>query len=588
MFLQLTNKASLKHSTLCIKDTYIFLLIPDTSTLPFSPSNMNSISDDSRAADDVFANSSAETVLENTSFSFLVERDIVLIGSNFTKNSDENKFCHVTTVKSADLYEADLGNVTEAVQSKNYLKEEVITADTSFVANHVAMKVCSFSLKLYCPFCCSNFISESQLKIHIRNEHVSQLGSILVDSKATLLHSCQLCHATFYTDDLVTKHVAQYHQDYVITMFQEEQPNKYIICGFCPYMALIKYKQHLLAHVEEKHFKEFKLFIHQKFSQIAQCEKLQYTLDMKNSNIPNLNTLLMQMSIKENKDNIKGRIEQSESSSASQFVNQNENQLPYEEGKFFGKRKVREIKNVGPGSALPVRRKLWFDVPDVPGFRDCSKENIISCSTNMKAVPKCIPKSSKIKPVSTWRSAFSFRRKKMNRSKQVSKFSTSTPNTFDLETHIRKTQHDKHNLVTKKQDESKVKLISSINEEKYTCKQYSVTDIDDSPKMHNRDMKSVASEESCPVLEMRGNSFCTRAPTVKSLKQFECGICLNGFINNMDLLTHTRLQHTGPLKLLQPCFKCGQCAAKFYKNSYLVKHCRFHHTPRCLANELPA
>lgn len=549
---------------------------------------MYSISDDSRAADDIFANSSAETVLENISFTFHVEGDNVLIGSNLTKNSDENKFCRFTTVKSADLREADPGNVTEAVQSKNYLIEEVITADTSFVANRVAMKVCSFPLKLYCPFCCSNFISESQLKVHIRNEHVSQLGSILVDNTATLLHSCQLCHATFYTDDLVTKHVAQYHQDYVITTFQEEQPNKYIICGFCPYMALIKHKQHLLAHVEEKHFKEFKLFIHQKFSQIAQCEKLQYTLDMKNSNIPNLNTLLMQMSIKENKDNIKGRTDQSESSSTSQFINQNENQLPYEYGKLFDNRKVREIKNVGPGSDLPVRRKLWFDVPDVPELRDCSKEDIISCSTNMKRAPKCIPKSSKIKQISTWRSAFSFRRKKINRSKPVSKFSTSTPNTFDLETHSRKTQHDKHNLFTKKQDESKVKLISSIKEEKYTCKLYSVTDIDDSPKMHNRDMKTIISEESCPVvLEMRGNSFCTRTPSVKSLKQFECAICLNGFLNNTDLLTHMRLQHTGPLKLLQPSFKCGQCAAKFYKNSYLVKHCRFHHTPRCVANELP-
>ena len=70
---------------------------------------MNSISDDSRAADDVFANSSAETVLENISFSFFVERDNVLIGSNSTRNSDENKFCHVITVKNADLYEADPG-----------------------------------------------------------------------------------------------------------------------------------------------------------------------------------------------------------------------------------------------------------------------------------------------------------------------------------------------------------------------------------------------------------------------------------------------------------------------------------------------
>jgi hypothetical protein len=43
-------------------------------------------------------------------------------------------------------------NVTEALQSKNYLIEEGITADTSFVANRVAMKLCSFPLKLYCPF----------------------------------------------------------------------------------------------------------------------------------------------------------------------------------------------------------------------------------------------------------------------------------------------------------------------------------------------------------------------------------------------------------------------------------------------------
>jgi hypothetical protein len=165
---------------------------------------MNSISDDSRAADDVFANSSAETVMENASFSFFVESDFVLVGSKLTKNSVENKFCHVTNIQSADLHDADPGSVTEAVQSKVHPIKEVITADTSFLANCVAMEVCSFPLKLYCPFCSGNFISESQLKVHIRNEHVSQLGRILVDNKAILLHSCQLCYATFYTDDLVT------------------------------------------------------------------------------------------------------------------------------------------------------------------------------------------------------------------------------------------------------------------------------------------------------------------------------------------------------------------------------------------------
>ncbi|GFG32520.1 hypothetical protein Cfor_04097 [Coptotermes formosanus] len=546
---------------------------------------MNSISDDSRAADDVFANSSAETVMENIDFSFLLERANVLIGSNLNKNSDENKFGHVTTVKNSDLQEADSGTVTEAVQGENYVMKEVITADTSFVANCIAMNVCSFPLKHYCPFCCSNFTSESKLKGHIRNEHASQLGSVLVDNNTTLLHSCQLCHARFYTDDLLTKHVAEYHQDYVITMFQEEEPNKCIICGFCPYMVLIKHKQHLLAHVEEKHFEEFKLFIDQKFSKIAQCEKLQYTLDMKNSNIPNLNTLLMQMSIKENKDNKKGNIDQSECSSVAQFINQDQNQLPHEDGNFFDKRKISGIKNVGPGNELPIRRKLRFDVPDIPEFKNLNKENITSCNTNMKPVPK----SSKLKPISTWKSVFSFRRNKMNRSKPISKFSTSTPNTFSSETHITKPQYDEHNLVTKKKDESKVKLISSIKEEKCTCKRYSVTDIHDAPKMHNKDMRTIISEESYPVLlEMAGDSIYRWTSSTERLKQFECAICLNGFVNNTDLLTHTKQQHSGPLKLLQPSYKCGQCAAKFYKNSYLVKHCRFHHTPRCLTNELPA
>jgi hypothetical protein len=538
---------------------------------------MNSIFDDSRAADDVFANSSIETVMENIDFSFILERADVLIGSNLTKNSYENKFGHVPSDKSSDLQQADPGTVTKAVQSENYIIEEETAADTSFVANHVAMKFCSFPLKLSCPFCCSTFTSERKLKGHIMNKHTSQLRSVLVDNNSSLPHSCQLCHARFYTDDLVTKHVAQCHQDYVITVFQEQQPNRYIICGFCPHMVLIKHKKRLLAHVEENHFKEFKLFIAQKFSQIAQCEKLQHNLDMTYSNVPNLNILLMQMNIKENKGSNKGSIDQSECCSTSQVINQNENQMSHEDGNSFDKRKVSGIKNVGPGSELPIRRKLRFDVQDIPEFKNCNKENMISCSKNMKPVPKCIPESTKLKPVSTWKSMFSLRRKKRNTSKPLSKFSTSTPNTFDLETHIGKKEYDKNNFVTKKNDETKVTLFSSMKEKKYTFTRYSVTD---TPKMHNKDKKTVISEESHPVvLKVREHSFCSWTPSAKSFKKFECAICLNGFFSNIDLLTHMRQQHTGPVKLLQPSYKCGQCAAKFYKNSYLVKHCRFHHTP---------
>jgi hypothetical protein len=540
------------------------------------------MSNDSRGTDDLFANSSEETVIENIDFSLILQRENVLISSNFTKNLHENKQYEVPV----DLHEA---TVMEAVQGENSITKEIIAADKSFVPNHLVTNICNFPLKLYCPFCCSDCMSENKLKGHIQNEHESHLERISVDNNINSLYSCQFCHPRFYTDELVLKHILQHHQDKVITMFQEGEANKYM-CVFCPYMVLTEQKQCLLAHVEETHFTEFIIFIEKKFTQIKQCEKLQYTHDIKSSSISNLNTLFMQMSTKENKDTREASIYHSECSSSSPFINQNENQLSEKDGIFFDKRRVSGIKNVRTGSEIPIRRKLGFDLPKTREINKSNKENIISCSTNMKLVTKYITKPSRIKSVSTWKSVFSLK-KEINRNKSISKFITSTPNILnDLQIDIRKTKHVKNTSVTKKREEAKAsKLVTAIKED--ISKKYSVGDTDDDNdalQMYGTDVKAVISKPPHPTTwKMKKDSFCRWIPPAETLKQFECAICLDTFVNKVDLLNHTRRRHTGPLKLLQPSYKCCLCEAKFYKNSYLVRHCRFHHTPRCLKNVLP-
>jgi hypothetical protein len=252
------------------------------------------------------------------------------------------------------------------------------------------------------------------------------------------------------------------------------------------------------------------------------------------------------------------------------------------------KMSIKENKNVGTGNKLPIRRKLRFDLPEINRFKKSSKENIISCSTNLKLVTKHIPKPSILKPVSTWKSVFSFKGKKIKRCKSISKLVTSTPNALDFQTDIRRTDYDKRISVIKHGQKAKDKDTASINEDKCISRKYSVADTHDAtPQMLNKDVKNVISRTPHPaLLEMGKDTFCSCTPPVETLKQFECAICFDGFVKNIDLLTHTRQQHAGLLKLLQPSYKCGQCEAKFYKNSYLVKHCRFHHTPRCLTNQL--
>jgi hypothetical protein len=393
---------------------------------------------------------------------------------------------------SVDLHEAA---VVEAVHRENSITREMVVADKSFIANHIVTNVCSFPLRLYCPFCCSDCMSESKLKGHLRNEHASYLEMISADNNTNSLHSCQFCPARFYTDDLVMKHILKHHQDKVIIMFQEGEENKYITCGFCPYMVIVENKQRLLAHVQETHFSEFRTFIKQKFTQISQCEKLQYTLDMKNSSTPNLNILFMQMSTKENKDTKTASVEQSECSSSFQFVNQNQSQLSDEDGNFLHNRKISGIK-----SEIPVRKKLRFDLPKDQEFKKFNEENIISCSKDMKLVTKYIPNPFKIKSVSTWKSLFSSKRKKTYRNKSISKLVTSTPKTLnDLQIDIRKTKCIKHILVNKRKEEAEAMLVTPTKEgisEKYSVSNTDDDDDDDDDdlQMHNTNVNIVISK----------------------------------------------------------------------------------------------
>ncbi|XP_069669205.1 uncharacterized protein [Periplaneta americana] len=593
--------------------------------------------DNTCGSDDLFANSSAETVVENINFSLILkESNLLTTDVRIINNSTQNNFHDYVNINS--ILGNNSENISRAVESKVSTTDKP-TENNSLLANCIVAEVSNLPLKLYCPFCCNRYASEITLKGHIKDEHGCVLKSVAVNTSEVFLHHlCRLCHARFYDKDLLITHVSLYHQNDIITMFQEKTSNTSLVCGFCAFKVKNENKVQLSKHIEENHFEEYMIFINQKC--VEECRN-EFNSEISNSSITVLNDLFMHMSTSENDD---------------QEINRNAVKTDNAVGKVIEERCSRNNDKKKRGE-LPIRRQLRFDLPEENCTKSTDKENIISCSTNVKRVTKCVPKTNKDKTFSKWKSVFSLKGKKIGKRKSVSKIITSTPN---VEIGVRKTNYNTH-AVSKNSGRPDVEAMTWKREDKYFShksedkakkvrednnlsgkksvrklvtstpkavsvgsggrntnsnkqpfnknlekpesevitlkrknKQFSqksvVVETEDNEKTIIEDNVEVGDKEmvACSnVLEFVSGSTSAWTPPEQTFKQFKCAICLEAFVNNGDLISHARHHHAGPLRLLQPSFKCGQCEAKFYKNSFLVKHCKFHHTPRCLKNLSP-
>ena len=472
---------------------------------------MDCSADETKASDDIFADSSAETIVENVDFSLILKK------ANILNNSDNNV---------------------------------LVTEKSDFVINAerccgTAASISNCTVKLYCPFCCSAFTSQNILKGHMKDKHLDYLKNMSVNGIDTvMLYCCRYCHARYNTLDLLVNHTAVTHQDNVIVGLLLQDTDKRVSCAFCPYRTLIGNKQGILAHMVEYHFSEFKTFIKEKSKHMHLSPER-----TSHSSISVLYNLLLDIqkqfpTVSSVEKTLKSTLRVT---SPSLTENQKE------------KRNVRFQLN-----EPSTRRQLNFNIEDKRDFERTIKENIISCSTNMRPFTRYPPSSTEIQPKSKWKSVFSFKNKQ-KRDKKVSKLVTSTPVT---QTDIRRKQ------MSRKPKDRRIKQSASVIHGPVCDKSVD-------------SMARVLKKEEIGS-DVRGSECNNWTPPEEPYQQYKCALCLQAFVNNVDLVTHAHHHHTGPLKILQPLFKCGQCEAKFYKNSFLLKHCRLHHTPRCLKNKLPS
>ncbi|PSN54574.1 hypothetical protein C0J52_07104 [Blattella germanica] len=508
--------------------------------------------------DDVFANSSTETVVENIDFSLVLKQGGVLTNLNGT--------CRAPEVSNMLI----AGNELHVKNVEELPVDEVNKENSSLIANCLISRACNFLLKLYCPFCCSHYTSQTMLKGHLKDNHSNHLeiiSSSKSDPQTYFPHMCHFCHACFHTTDILVKHVLQNHQDHIIALFEKKIPNEHIMCGFCPYEILTENKQQLIIHIEENHLKEFSEVVVQKSK-----EELKLPLNTKdNISMSTLNNLLMQMSTNDTsqQDGIPNKNLQK---SSLRVINSS--------NKTGAKNKT--VKMVRFQLSEPTtRRRLSFKLQD----RDLvvpNKENIISCSSGMRKMTKYVQRPIKVQKQSKWKTVFSFGNKRVTSDKQISKLVTSTPDAL-------KTLHigakKKIDLHKKRENENKDNAVYrnlQSNLERTEHKTCNKPDILGGMEVTDGQVPST------PKIGVQIDPTTTWTPPEESFRQYKCAICLLAFVNNIDLISHARQRHSGPLKLLQPPFKCGQCEAKFYKNSFLLRHCKYHHTPRCLKNKLPA
>lgn len=200
---------------------------------------------------DLFANSSTETVKENTDYLVFLE--------------DVRK-------PSVTDYSRFHGQVfTSSPLSPN--------ANFSFVADQFISEACNIPMNLFCPFCEFTCHFECIFKNHVKKTHPNEIMKIAQSNVFFFeFHGCPFCHAKYYNKDLLPKHVLMKHDDSVV--FKGLGHSDFAQCRFCSFKLLQRHIKRLIMHIEKKHMTDLVHFLkHQNTSVTLSTKDMKFFCD---------------------------------------------------------------------------------------------------------------------------------------------------------------------------------------------------------------------------------------------------------------------------------------------------------------------
>lgn len=473
-------------------------------------------------SDDLFANSSNETVIDNIDFSAVLQEADEFLKLNQCLGNQHGVFPISPHKQPRNT------SIVKETKSNHKSKTNVPeTLNLSHAVELIVTDVCDTIKQLYCPFCPLYFAFESSLTDHLKACHSKELGVLVLGDTAILLHPCPLCNAKFYMKLLLPKHILHSHQQAVILMLQENQSDHLISCKFCSFKVLTRHSKLLLNHMEKKHCVEFEHFVRNKFSNESNLSRGK--CDKSSNNMLHICSLKMLTQL-------------SNEQCVGNDMITNDAKLPLKPIlKSNTKVHTNFLDSNGGERSSGVRRKLRFS--------DSDPELIEKVEIN-----HCKDKK-KMKIRFSWKSLFK-RRKSKQFGKGI-KVITSTP--FSNSNHNKKQNSDIWWDEINSCSPAKKARISTI-------------------RNNSDELAVVNSNESAFQLK----TLSMNQSELTYIKQFKCAVCLAAYNNNSELLKHVKKEHKGLFNILKPQYRCGECEAKFFKNSFLVRHCKFHHTPLCL------
>lgn len=495
--------------------------------------------------DDVFANSSNETVVENIDYSLVLKEAGEFLNTQNVDDVSKNQFPITSAVKDDTTKVEEETHISSV--NRSLFTDNSGQVDVSFTVNQLIVHTSNLPRRLFCPFCTQHYGFEFLLKEHIKKCHSLEIETFVVNSKTFQFHSCPFCEAKFYLADLLTKHVMCRHQECVLNILREVSPQQYVNCRFCPFRVSKKHEKQLLIHVENKHLKSFEAVFTEKYS---------VALDSKNDVDKSTCGTAKQMF---DKLIVPLTIQPSDSPSEYQQSNTGVKKSILKNG-----RTLEEECHMKNGTDAPyftarsgaVKRRLHYET-----CSEDKRENNDTCAIKLVSVGHSHKRSR-------WKALF----KKM-RPRSIAKrsFVTSTP-------YANSVSNKRHFFMDGEREVQFVysNAVSPAKRVKFNLVENEIET--DRGLEEGHGILSNTSNKIQPVV----NQSIEIEP---ALKQFKCGLCLQAFVCNNELLNHTRVKHNGPFNLLRPRYRCGECEAKFYKNSYLLRHCKFHHTPLCLRNK---
>lgn len=316
---------------------------------------------------DVFANSSTETVTENLNYTQFLKQAGKPYDFDFIDDDSQ-----INKLKIKCKFPEPISTSSPLPLSPSVLSGTNNNTDISFIANHFVSEACNIPLRLYCPFCPTDFGFEFLLKEHIQNIHPQEL-QIIVRSKdgGIKFYSCMFCHAKFYIKELLPKHVVNKHQQSVAGMFTRKCNDNYAQCYFCPHKVLGKHIKRLTIHIEKKHYTNFEKLIFQHHCDVVMSPADLQSFDLGKKELSLTSVVrrgLLKLSTNDNalkSLNIKPILKRtSKYSSEKKCLNFTE--IASNDNTLNGSFQAIKTRN-------SARRKLRFDLPESP--EDMNKEN---------------------------------------------------------------------------------------------------------------------------------------------------------------------------------------------------------------------